>query len=201
MVTDGSEWCRDVMDEAYVPIPYPEEKFEPVEWLHCLATLDVCTMNHGTKFCDANGYDIVPIRMINVFPYDQSEALSENEIHPRKGGTELSTTESGSLYSEDESSESRFTPVPCYCDCCGIDYLFWECPYNVAKRSMTKSVLEQKETPQAVAKLKLSTYIEIMVMSSTKMLPVYARFDPKISHNILSYEDWEALEQPPLKSL
>ena len=35
--------------------------------------------------------------MINVFPYNQSEALSENEIHPRKGGTELSTTESGSL--------------------------------------------------------------------------------------------------------
>ena len=52
MVTNGLEWCRDVMDEAYVPIPYPEEKFEPVEWLHCLATLDVCMVNHGTKFCD-----------------------------------------------------------------------------------------------------------------------------------------------------
>ena len=32
MVTDGSEWCPDVMDEAYVSIPYPKEKFEPVEW-------------------------------------------------------------------------------------------------------------------------------------------------------------------------
>ena len=31
MVTDGSDWCRDIMDEAYVPIPYPKEKFEPVE--------------------------------------------------------------------------------------------------------------------------------------------------------------------------
>ena len=50
MVNDGSEWCREVMDEAYVLIPYPEEKFEPVNWLHCLATLDVCTVNHGTNF-------------------------------------------------------------------------------------------------------------------------------------------------------
>ena len=49
MVTDGSEWYRDVMDEAYVPIPYPEEKFEPVEWMHCLATLDVSTVHHGIK--------------------------------------------------------------------------------------------------------------------------------------------------------
>ena len=75
VVTDGSEWCKDVMDEAYVPIPYPEEKFEPVEWPHCLATLDVCTLNHGTKLCDEDGYDIIPIRMVAVIEHDNVKAL------------------------------------------------------------------------------------------------------------------------------
>ena len=50
MVIDGLEWCRDVMDEAYVHVPYPEEKFEPVEWPHCLATLDVSTVNQKLSF-------------------------------------------------------------------------------------------------------------------------------------------------------
>ena len=75
VVTDGSEWCKDVMDKAYVPIPYPEEKFEPVEWPHCLATLDVCTLNHGTKFCDEDGYDIIPIRMVAVIENGNVKAL------------------------------------------------------------------------------------------------------------------------------
>ena len=61
MVTDKSEWCRDLMDKAYVPIPYPEKKFEPVEWMHCLATLDVSTVNHEIKFYDKEDYDIIPI--------------------------------------------------------------------------------------------------------------------------------------------
>ena len=54
------------MDDAYVPIPFPEEKMEPLEWKHVLATLDVCTLSHGIKFCDEDGYDIVPIRMLKV---------------------------------------------------------------------------------------------------------------------------------------
>ena len=64
--TDGSKWCRDVMDEAYFPTPFPEHKMEPLEWPHCLATIDVSTLNHGIKFCDEDGYDIVPIRMVQV---------------------------------------------------------------------------------------------------------------------------------------
>ena len=61
MVTDGSKWHREVQDESFILVPYPEEKFEPVEWSHCLVSIDVCTMNHGTKFCDKEGYDIIPI--------------------------------------------------------------------------------------------------------------------------------------------
>lgn len=65
-MNDGSERCKDVMDEAYIPIPFQEEELEPVEWNHVLATLDVCTLNHGIKFCDEDGYDIIPIKMVQV---------------------------------------------------------------------------------------------------------------------------------------
>ena len=54
------------MDEAYFPTPFPEHKMEPLEWPHCLATIDVSTLNHGIKLCDEDGYDIVPICMVQV---------------------------------------------------------------------------------------------------------------------------------------
>ena len=54
------------MDEAYFPTPFPEHKMEPLEWPHCLATIDVSTLNHGIKFYDEDGYDIVPICMVQV---------------------------------------------------------------------------------------------------------------------------------------
>ena len=31
MIMNGLEWCRDVMDEAYVPIPFPKEKLKPLK--------------------------------------------------------------------------------------------------------------------------------------------------------------------------
>lgn len=80
IVTDGSEWCKDVMDEAYVPIPFSEEKLEPLQWKHVLATLDVCTLNHGIKFCDEEGYDIVPICMVRVM--DELLELNVPQIKP-----------------------------------------------------------------------------------------------------------------------
>ena len=70
--TDGSAWCRDVMDEAYLPIPFPEETLEPVEWSHILATIDVSSLQHPTKFCNPDGYDIIPIRMVQVIEPEES---------------------------------------------------------------------------------------------------------------------------------
>ena len=87
VVTDGSEWCKDVMDEAYVPIPYPEENFEPVECPHCLATLDVCTLNHGTKFYDEDGYDIIPIRMVAMI--ENGEPGNERTVGLPRGSCAL----------------------------------------------------------------------------------------------------------------
>ena len=71
MLTDGSEWRKEVENDNFIPAPYPEEKFEPVEWSHCLASIDVCTLNHGTKFYDEEGYDIVPFQMIAIVNDDR----------------------------------------------------------------------------------------------------------------------------------
>ena len=75
LVTDGSEWCKEAMQDAYVPVPYPEEKLEPMEWMHCLTAIHVCTINHGIKFCDEEGYDIIPIRIISIVEADGHRAL------------------------------------------------------------------------------------------------------------------------------
>lgn len=55
---------RSVTDEAYIPLPFPEHQLDPQEWIHALATLFVCTLPKPTQFCDQDGYDIIPIRMI-----------------------------------------------------------------------------------------------------------------------------------------
>ena len=55
MIMDGSDWRKEVENDAFVPVSYPEEKFNPVEWAHCLASIDVCSLNHGTKFCNNFG--------------------------------------------------------------------------------------------------------------------------------------------------
>ena len=56
----------EVRDDAYIPMPFPEDELEPQEWLHALlSTLDVCALPKQTKFVDPDGYDIIPIRMTN----------------------------------------------------------------------------------------------------------------------------------------
>ena len=52
--------------DAYVQVPYSEKKLEPMKWMHCLTAIDVCTLNHGIKFCDEEGYDVIPIRMVSI---------------------------------------------------------------------------------------------------------------------------------------
>ena len=63
----------DVKDEAYILAPFEEEELEPVEWSHVLAALDVCSLNHGIKFCDEDGYDIIPIRMVRVLDHRKNQ--------------------------------------------------------------------------------------------------------------------------------
>ena len=58
-------------------MPYPEEKFNLVEWAHCLGSIDVFSLNHGTKFCDEEGYDVVPIWMVQVVNSDLNEEVTQ----------------------------------------------------------------------------------------------------------------------------
>ena len=83
MVTDGSEWHKEVQNNSFTPVPYPET-FEPVEWPHCLATIDVSTLNHGTKSCDEDGYDIVPIRMIGVISNEPNHVNTVDKLTKRE---------------------------------------------------------------------------------------------------------------------
>ena len=65
---------RVLKDEAYVPKPFLEHMFKPNEWNQILATLDVCVNEvRPMKFCDENGYDIVPYFMISTIREIENE--------------------------------------------------------------------------------------------------------------------------------
>ena len=85
---------RDATDDAYIPVPFPEDEFEPVEWRGILATLDFC-VNETTPtiFCDEEGYDIIPICMIKVShridfpdeaPLQQKEPKDDNQTEEQE---------------------------------------------------------------------------------------------------------------------
>ena len=65
----AKEMDRLIMDKAYVPVPFPKDVIYAHEWMHIMSTMDVCTIPRGTQFCDEDGYDIVPIRMVNLAHY------------------------------------------------------------------------------------------------------------------------------------
>ena len=75
---------RVMTDEAYVPVPFPKHQIEPQEWIHALATLDVCAIPKPTRFCDSDGYDITPIMMMDVLkqkePSPKEFYDAENEM-------------------------------------------------------------------------------------------------------------------------
>ena len=69
---------RVITDEAYIPVPFSEHLIDPQEWVHALATLTVCAMPKPIKFCDEDGYDVVPILMITT---QQTEGPSSEEFY------------------------------------------------------------------------------------------------------------------------
>ena len=50
--------------------------------------MDVCSLNHGIKFCDEDGYDIIPIRMVRVL--DQEESVNQPTTRERFHQDEVS---------------------------------------------------------------------------------------------------------------
>ena len=51
---------------------------EPVEWMHCLITLDTSVTRPGPKFCDEEGYDIHPLKMIIIVNFVEKETPISN---------------------------------------------------------------------------------------------------------------------------
>lgn len=113
---DGLEWCRDVMNEDYIPQKFLEDLMEHVEWIHYLATLDTIVLCPRPQLCDEDGYDAhplyvidaidpprdelqvknlllktMPLRMFRVVPNDQDERPNESVANTRKGGVPLPT--------------------------------------------------------------------------------------------------------------
>lgn len=82
---DKQEWKgdRSYEDSDYVPEPFPEEQLEPLEWIQILATMDVCANETTlTKFCDDEGYDIIPFNMVSpTLEQPHSEDERERETH------------------------------------------------------------------------------------------------------------------------
>ena len=146
MKRDGTEFSREVMDPAYVPIPYSEEKFEPVEWPHCLATVDVSTLNHGTKFYDLEGCDIIPIRMVIVINdnYDEVRPLAQERFHQEEVSIEDLSLEEEMADDEIDSNDEDFIVLESEIEKVrmllkGRGEVEMEIPREVSKRKFCKS--------------------------------------------------------------
>ena len=64
-----------------LPDPFPEACMEPLEWTQILATLDTC-VNEATPihFCDDEGYDLIPLNMINASLITKKKQTETQEV-------------------------------------------------------------------------------------------------------------------------
>ena len=63
------------MSKNLGPIMELDEEDASQEWMHLLATIDTCAISSPTQFCDEDGYDVVPIRVIT--PVYTMEAIRD----------------------------------------------------------------------------------------------------------------------------
>ena len=76
---------RSLDDPEYFPKPFPEDKFEPFEWTHILATLSICTNEiTQTQFCNEEGHDIIPLCMVSNCLQEPTETKLEKIILENK---------------------------------------------------------------------------------------------------------------------
>ena len=105
---------RPLNDPEYFLEPFLEDKFEPFEWTHILATLSICTNKlTQTQFCDKEGNDIVPLCMVNGNFQKQSNSNFEETIPETKKSpinhihnNEISTWDKES--SEEETKQKSY---------------------------------------------------------------------------------------------
>ena len=99
---EEKEGKRSVYDD-YILKPFPKHKFEPLGWMDVLATVTICTNNvNPILFCDEEGYDIIPMQMVNIVAVQDEDHLTlessikcslEAEVRHAKIENEISTFE------------------------------------------------------------------------------------------------------------
>ena len=106
----------DIMTKDYMPCSFPEELMDPVEWIHCLATLDTTVLQPRPKFCDDDGYDVHPLHMIDVVNSEENESQVSNLLVDEVSVEDIPTER---VYPSE--SEGEFSDIP-------LDDDNWEVP-------------------------------------------------------------------------
>ena len=82
-----------------------DEEDASQEWMHLLATMDTCAISSPTHFCDEDGYDVVPIRVVTPV-YTVEETLEdESSLTYHQSSQESSEQKDFSYYSEEDFSD------------------------------------------------------------------------------------------------
>ena len=69
---------RAIIDEDKVPQPFLKHSFDPHVWMQVLATIDTSPLSPSIQFCDDQGYDVVPVRMVT--PIYLEEMLDDDYV-------------------------------------------------------------------------------------------------------------------------
>ena len=66
---DARQTYQFIRIEEYVPQNFPKDDIDLYAWIHTLSTIDVSALIPKTKFCDEDGYKIIPTRVVSlVYP-------------------------------------------------------------------------------------------------------------------------------------
>ena len=103
-----------MIDKDYVPKPFLEDLFEPLEWTHILATLDVCTKKiTQTQFCDEEGNDIIPLCTLEVC-YDSDICPLEDQPTTEASDIPLNYVGNGEILVWDKDSDNDKSSTQTY---------------------------------------------------------------------------------------
>ena len=84
-----------------------DEEDASQEWMHLLATIDTCAISSPTQFCDEDGYDVVPIKVITPV-YTVEETLEdESSLADHQSSQESSEQKEFPCYLKEEFSDGN----------------------------------------------------------------------------------------------
>ena len=89
------------------PIIELDEEDASQEWMHLLATIDTCAISSPTQFCDEDGYDVVPIRVITPVYTMETTLNDDSSQADHQSRQESSAQKERPYYSTDEFSDGN----------------------------------------------------------------------------------------------